>query len=208
MYSDVTCIILAGGKSSRMGTDKALLELGGKKVIERIAAIVKPLFEKIILITNKPEHYKFLNLPLFKDVFPYKGPLAGIHSGLLHSETEKNFILSCDVPLLNGEMINYIVEYETERTIKMCYAAGYFQPLAAFYSKKILPELEFHLKNFEKLIEEGKIVKKKNYGMHHFLDSQMPEIIYPESLPFYSDELFFNMNNPEDYEYINKLFTS
>lgn len=207
MYPDVTCIILAGGKSSRMGRDKALMDLGGKKTIERMIEIVRPVFEKIFLVANKPEDYRFLELPVFEDVYRYKGPLAGIHSGLLHSETERNFVLSCDVPLITAEMIEYIVDFKTSRPITMCHAAGYLQPLVGVYSKAILPALDFHLKNFEILSSQGKIVKKKNYGMHDFLDSQNPEIINPENLDFYSDELFFNMNNPEDYEVIKNKFT-
>ncbi len=206
MYSDVTCVILAGGKSSRMGRDKALMNLGGKKVIERIIDIVKPVFREIILITNKPGNYKFLGLPVFQDVYRYKGPLAGIHSGLLHSKTEKIFVLSCDVPLISAEMIKYITDFKTLRPITISYAAGYHQPLVGVYSKKIFEALDYHLKNFELLLSRGEIVKKKNYGMHDFLDSQQPEIINAEKLDFYSDELFFNMNNPEDYEKIKNKF--
>ncbi len=207
MYSDVTCIILAGGKSSRMGRNKALMKLGDKTVIERMIDIVDPVFEKKILITNTPEDFKFLGLSVYEDVYKYKGPLAGIHSGLLHSQTEKNFVISCDIPLMSAEMIKYIVEFPSESPVTICEAAGYLQPLAGVYSKKIFNDLDKHLKDFEKLSAEGKIKHKKNCGMHEFLDSIPPEIIHPEGLDFYSDDLFINMNNPEDYEQIKWRFS-
>lgn len=200
MYTDVTCVILAGGKSSRMGQNKALMKLGSKTVIERMIDIVAPIFNEKIIITNTPGDFKFLGLPVYEDVYKYKGPLAGIHSGLLHSKSERNFVLSCDIPLMTAEMINYIVDFPTDKPVTICQAAGYLQPLAGVYSKKIFSALDEHLKNFEMLSSEGKIKHKKNCGMHDFLDSIPSEIINPENLDFYSDDLFFNMNNPEDYD--------
>lgn len=200
MYTDVTCVILAGGKSSRMGQNKALMKLGSKTVIERMIDIVAPIFNEKIIITNTPGDFKFLGLPVYEDVYKYKGPLAGIHSGLLHSTSERDFVLSCDIPLMTAEMINYIVDFPTDKPVTICQAAGYLQPLAGVYSKKIFSALDEHLKNFEMLSSEGKIKHKKNCGMHDFLDSIPSEIINPENLDFYSDDLFFNMNNPEDYD--------
>ena len=69
MHTDVTGIILIGGKSIRMGENKALMKLGSKTVIERMVDIVQPLFSNIILISNTPEEYKFLQLPIFCDAY-------------------------------------------------------------------------------------------------------------------------------------------
>ncbi len=94
IYSDITGIILAGGKSTRMGENKSLLSLNGKTVIERVVDLMKSIFKEVILITNTPEEYDFIKIPKYKDIFEYKGPLAGIHSGLTHSNTEKKL---CDL---------------------------------------------------------------------------------------------------------------
>jgi len=205
MYSDVTCVILAGGKSSRMGQNKALMKLGGKTVIERMIDIVEPVSKEKIIITNSPEDFRFLGLPIFEDIYKYKGPLIGIHSGLLHSDTERNFVLSCDIPLMTAEMINYIIEFPTSRPVTICEAAGYLQPLAGVYSKKIFNSLDEHLKNYDGHKSDGKPKHKNNCGMHSYLNSIAPEIIRPENLDFYSDDLFFNMNSPNDYEIILNL---
>ncbi len=197
MYSDITGVILAGGKSSRMGVNKALLQLGKQKIIERIVDLMCSIFSEVIIITNTPEEYEFLNLPLFEDIYKWKGPLAGIHSALIHSQTEKIFVLSCDVPLMSKEMVEYIIDYESNKPIKFCEAAGYHQPLVGLYSKRILNDLEQFLKNDD--------VSDKRF--HHFLKVVDSEIIHPEKLSFYRDEIFFNVNKPEDFEQIKKFFT-
>ncbi|HED08880.1 MAG TPA: molybdenum cofactor guanylyltransferase [Ignavibacteria bacterium] len=202
MYTYVTGVILVGGKSIRMGENKALMKLGSKTVIERMVDIVRPLFSNIILISNTPEEYKFLQLPVFEDVYKYRGPLAGIHSALLHSKTEKNFIISCDIPLMSGEMINYLITYKTGKPVTICEAAGYTQPLAGVYNKSILSKAEKFLIDHEIENSDKPENEKKKCRMHSFLDTIEVEMLHPENLDFYSDDLFFNMNSPEDYEKI------
>lgn len=100
MYRDVTGIILAGGRSTRMGENKALLKIGNLAAIERVRNFMQSLFKNVILITKLPAEFSFLGLDIYEDVYKNMGPLAGIHSGLLNSKAEKNFILSCDLLLM------------------------------------------------------------------------------------------------------------
>lgn len=194
MYFDITGIILAGGKSVRMGVNKSLLKLGDKLIIEHVVDLMKSLFKEVTIITNTPNEYEFLKLSLYKDIYIGKGPLGGIHSGLTHSKTEKNFIISCDIPLMTKEMIQYIVHYKTEKPIIFCEAAGYHQPLAGVYEKKIIAEIEKVIGSNNEVIDKS---------LHHFLKNVNAEIIHPHDLPFYKDELFFNVNNPDDYKFIS-----
>lgn len=196
MYSDITGVILAGGKSSRMGVNKSFLKIGNQTIIERIVDLMKSIFAEVIIITNTTDEYKFLNLPLHEDVFKWKGPLAGIHSALTHSQTEKVFVLSCDVPLMTKEMIQYIVDYKSEKPIVFCEAASYHQPLVAVYSKEILSEIE----NF---ISDNEMSDK---SFHQFLKKVDSEIIHSEKLSFYNDRIFYNMNKLEDYEKLKLIF--
>ncbi len=198
MYFDITGVVLAGGKSSRMGIDKALLKLGEKRMIEIAVELMKSIFSEVIIITNSPEEYKFLSLPLFTDIYKGKGPLAGIHSALTNSLTDKIFVLSCDVPLMTKEMLEYIINYKSNKPIKFCEAAGYHQPLVGVYSKKILIDIEKFLRSYE--------VGDKSF--HKFLKSIDVEIIHPESLHFYREEMFFNVNRPEDYEMVLAKFNT
>lgn len=198
MYNDITGVILSGGRSSRMGVNKSFLKLGNKTIIERIVDLMKSIFSEVIIITNTPDEYKFFNLPLYEDIYKWKGPLAGIHSALVHSKTDKVFVISCDVPLMSKEMIEYIINYKSDKPIVFCEAAGYHQPLVGLYSKKIFNEIE-------KFISNNDLDDK---SFHKFLNDIDAEIILPEKLDFYKDELFFNVNRPEDFEQIKKLIHS
>lgn len=198
MYSDVAGIILAGGKSSRMGVNKSFLKLGNQTIIERITDLMKSIFKEVIIITNTPAEYAFLQLPLYEDIFKGKGPLGGIHSGLTYSKTEKNFVSSCDIPLMTKEMIEHILNYKTEKPIIFCEAAGYHQPLVGVYKKEVVAEIEKILSNNDETTDKS---------FHHFLKRVNAEIIHPKNLSFYKDEFFFNVNKKEDYEKLLKSLT-
>jgi molybdopterin-guanine dinucleotide biosynthesis protein A len=74
-YTDISGIILSGGKSTRIGTDKALLKFGNETIIERVANLMKSLFQKIFIVTNTISEYRFLNVQLYEDIDKHKGPL-------------------------------------------------------------------------------------------------------------------------------------
>jgi len=204
MYKDVTGIILSGGKSSRMGRNKSLLRIGDTTIIERVTDLMQMLFHKVILITNDPDAYKFLNIPIFEDLFKHKGPLAGIHSGLTHSSTENNFIISCDIPFITPEMIKYIIDFKTEKLITIANADGYIQQLAGKYSKDCLNTAEEILKEYINLENRNHDQGKRRCNVLKLIDKVGAEIISAESLPFYKKELFFNMNKIEDYNLLLK----
>jgi molybdopterin-guanine dinucleotide biosynthesis protein A len=204
MYNDVTGIILSGGKSSRMGGNKSLLKIGEMTIIERVRDLMQSLFKEVILITNDPADYKFLNIPIFEDLFKHKGPLAGIHSGLSHSSTTENFIISCDLPFITTEMIKYIVDIKTEKLITVARANGYIQQLAGKYSKGCAREAEKILnEQLSKEIETSE-QKNKNINVLKLIERIGAEIISAESLKFYKEEIFFNMNEVEDYNLLLK----
>ncbi|MBU1097519.1 MAG: molybdenum cofactor guanylyltransferase [Bacteroidetes bacterium] len=201
MYKDITGIILAGGKSTRMGENKSFLKINGEFVIERVVKLMKGIFEKNIIITNTPQEYEFLKTSVFKDIYTYKGPLAGIHSGLRHSETEKNFIISCDIPLMRGEIIDYIINYKTEKPVTVCRADGFIQQLAGRYSKNVLPYAEKVLEKNNTEVRDQQQNQRK-CAVLSMLEIVGSAIIEVENLDFYDEAIFYNMNRPEDYKYI------
>lgn len=196
IYTNITGIILAGGKSTRMGQNKSFLNLNGKTVIERIVRLMKSIFHEVIIITNTPDEYDFINIPLYKDIFEYKGPLAGIHSGLTHSNNEKNFVISCDTPLMEQEMIEFIINYKTDKPITVCRADGFVQQLVGLYSNTVL-----------KTISNLLTTKNQNSSVLSLLDKIVPEIINVENYDIYKEHMFFNMNRPEDYDKIKILLS-
>lgn len=187
-----TAFILCGGKSKRFGTDKALVELKGKKIVEIIAGELEKVFNKTILVTPNPEKYAFLNLECINDVFVNCGPLAGIHTALKHSVTEKNFIISCDMPLMKSEVIKYIAEYKSDKNIIIPKAADKNQYLCGVYGNTVLPEAE-------KLLEET-IDMEKCASPYDLINITGYELIDFDTLGLFDTKCFFNLNTKEELD--------
>jgi len=204
MYKNISGIILSGGKSSRMGTDKAQLKLGNETIISRITNLLKSIFLNVIIVTDKLSDYLFLDVPIYQDIYKQRGPLSGVHSGLIFSKTDENFIVSCDLPMISKEMISYIVEYKSNKPIKYCVAGGRHHYLAGIYNKSIVQDIEAIF-----LLNEQLSTEKVNFfSMKYLLSKLEAEIIFPENLPYYKPEIFFNVNKPEDYELLKKYIKS
>jgi molybdopterin-guanine dinucleotide biosynthesis protein A len=206
MYNDISAIILSGGKSSRMGTNKSLIELKGKTIIETLYDKLKNLFNSIILVTNEPDDYQFLNIPKFKDIYLNKGPLGGIHSGLLNSNTNRNFIISCDIPLITEDAISFIINMSENSELTLPLANGYVQELCGVYSKSLLPAIEekLNLSNEEEIRHKDQ--KHRACKVHSFIKENNPKIIeFEKEYPKYNENLFFNLNSKEDLDVLNSL---
>ena len=199
MRNDITGIILCGGKSSRMQTNKALLKLGDKTVIEIVAEKLKSIFNEVLISANDSKEYDFLKLPVVNDIFIGKGPLAGIHSALKYSSTKKNFIISCDMPLISVELIKYLINLNSEKSILLPKSNGRIQQLCGIYSKSVIDEIE----NIFKLSEKDKNIKGSVYEL---LERAPIELIDVDDLNIYNKNIFLNMNSPEDYELIKNIY--
>ncbi|MFT4849341.1 MAG: molybdopterin-guanine dinucleotide biosynthesis protein A [Sediminicola sp.] len=139
----VTGIILAGGKSSRMGEDKGFLKLNGKTFMAYIIAALKPIVCDIIIVSNNSD-YDVFKLKRVADTMEDSGPLAGLYAGLLHSETENNIVLSCDVPLINTSVLKKLIEgFTSEVEVIQFESQGKKMPLVAMYKRHCMyPILE------------------------------------------------------------------
>ena len=199
MRNDITGIILCGGKSSRMQKNKALLKLSDKTVIEIVTEKLKSIFNEVLISANDSKQYDFLNLPVVYDIFIGKGPLAGIHSALKYSSTKNNFIISCDIPLISIELIKYLINLNSEKSILLPKSNGRIQQLCGIYSKSVIDEIE----NIFKLSEKDKNIKGSVYEL---LERASNEIIDVDDLYFYNKNIFLNMNSPEDYELIKNIY--
>lgn len=144
----ITGIILAGGKSSRIGSDKGFLLLNEKAFIQHIIEAMQPLVNDIIIVSNNPD-YDIFNLKRVTDLMENSGPLAGIYTGLHHSNTENNLVLSCDVPLINTETLKKLTtNIEEHIDVIQLESKGKTMPLIAIYKT--------HCKNkFFELLQQG-----------------------------------------------------
>ena len=102
--------VLAGGRSSRMGRDKALLPLGGRPLVEHIAAQASTVTGNITLVGH-PDRYANLGYPVIQDIFRGCGPLAGIHAALRHTRSPWNLVLACDMPQITAEFLRQLVAH-------------------------------------------------------------------------------------------------
>jgi molybdenum cofactor guanylyltransferase len=185
---ETTGIILAGGKSSRMGTNKALLKIHGKTVIERIAEELSATVDHLIVVTNTPEEYAFLQLPMIEDRFIDRGPLAGIEAGLSLSTTEKNLIVACDMPFISAQLGSYLLSKLADCQAVVPERDGQRHPLFAAYKKEVRNCAEMFLKE-EKL------------AIRNMLNCIQTMYINIDSLKLPVNEIsLFNMNHPEEYK--------
>ncbi len=139
---DATAIVMAGGLSSRMGTDKALLEIDGRPLIERIANQLRPHFKELLISANDPEKYSFLNLPVIVDREKNRGPLMGIASALAASRHGLNFVHACDIPVTDMELMQRLMRASRGNDAAVARAPdGRMEPLFAAYRKSALPAM-------------------------------------------------------------------
>ncbi len=147
---NITGIILAGGKSSRMGSEKGLVLLNGKPFIKHIIEALNPLVNSIMIVSNNSE-YDIFNLKRVEDIIKNSGPLAGLYSGLFHSKTENNLILSCDVPLITSEILEQLIQNSnTDFDIIQLQSGNKTMPLIAMYKKQCMKQYLVLLQNNER----------------------------------------------------------
>ena len=135
----ITGIILAGGKSNRYGKNKALVHFNGVPLIERGISVLQSLFQNLILVTNTPDEYAYLGLPMFRDLIKGLGPLGGIYTGLEAIEDGWGFVTACDMPFLNHDLVRRIVSQKDECDAVVPRVDWKIEALHALYSKACLP---------------------------------------------------------------------
>jgi len=132
--SDITVIILAGGKSSRMGQDKGLMLVNEKPMIQHVLEVAKQITSQIIIVANN-SGYKQFGFPVYKDDFQDKGPLSGIYTGLKNSTTLYNLVLSCDIPFIQKDLLVFLLSSSQGNEITVSLQDGKLHPLIAVYTK-------------------------------------------------------------------------
>jgi len=138
---NVTGIILAGGKSSRMGEDKGFVLLNGKPMVQYIIEALKNVVDSIIIISNN-EAYNQFGYPVFSDIIKEKGPVGGIYTGLYYSKTDKNFCISCDVPLISSDFIKWMFKKNNTSNITLPLYRGKVHQMIGVYPRNVLAKFK------------------------------------------------------------------
>ena len=210
----VTGIILAGGKSRRMGENKALMRLGANSLIGHVTRRMRLITDELLLVTNSPTEYGHLNVPMHGDIFPDTGALGGIYTGLTHASHDVVLCVACDSPFLEPELLTYLVSILGEYDAVMPYTYSSnkdigvtnpsystdritLQTLCAAYSKRCLPIIELMLRESE-------------LRVHALAERAHIKRISPEIWQEFDPDgmSFFNINTPEDFERANSYMRS
>lgn len=187
--------ILAGGQNLRMGKNKALLEIGGTTILERIIARLRPLFEEILVIGFDREAYSPFGFPVWPDIRPGNGSMGGIHTALSRSSCTRTFCIACDMPFVHPEVVSYLVNLSGEGfdAVIPRWTAG-LEPLCAVYSKNLLATIE-------RLLDTGEL------KIASLLASANTRFVEAEELRQFDPRLltFFNINTSRDLELAREM---
>jgi molybdenum cofactor guanylyltransferase len=187
---DCSAVILAGGLNSRMGgQNKALLTIGGKRIIDRILEVLTRIFEEILLVTRRPDLYVGSDVRVVEDVFEVRASLTGIHAGLTHSRKDFIFVVPCDAPFLQPDLIRSLLdEIEPHVDVVVPRCGNFYQPLCAIYSKRCLPWIEAMLAHGNlRIIDFFENVNLKTIPMEKLSQADPDQ------------RSFINVNTPEIY---------
>jgi molybdopterin-guanine dinucleotide biosynthesis protein A len=129
---------MAGGKSSRMGTDKSFVQLRGKSLIDYVLAAVAGIGDETFIITNRPEAYRSLNLPTYGDILPEKGPLGGLYTAISRAAYPHVLVVACDMPWLNNQLLDHMIGLRYQADAIVPRWTKHPEPLHAIYSRSCL----------------------------------------------------------------------
>lgn len=192
MIDGVTGVLVAGGKSRRMGQDKRFLKVDGTSLIDRTVDVLEQVFTSIVIALAEPlEHWDARGHRVVFDALPDCGSLGGLYSGLVVSPRPWIFAVACDMPFLNPAVIRYMAGLNAEADIVAARLASGHQPMHAFYSRRCVPM-------FERMAKQGRL-KIQDVFSHPDLRIK----IVPESeLTALDPNLlsFHNINTPEDFD--------
>jgi molybdopterin-guanine dinucleotide biosynthesis protein A len=194
----LTIAIQAGGQSRRMQRDKGLVPLNGRPLIEHLLERVRPLGDEILITTNQPQDYAYLDLPMAADETPGAGALVGLHTALKAAHGERVLVLACDMPFVNVPLLKHLLELSVDVDIVVPRWQDILQTLHAVYRRSAcLPAIE-------QVLEQG--LKRV---ISFYPQVEVREISEQEILRFDPGGLsFFNVNTPEELQEAEEIIYS
>ena len=185
----MTGIVLSGGESRRMGTDKAFLKVDGVPMIEHVLRVLRTVVSRIIIVTNIPESYAAYDVEVVTDAYNKRGSLVGIYSGLLKSKDEYNLVVACDMPFLNSRLLSYMAGQADSYDIVLPKVGEFVEPLHAIYHKRLTTIMDSHIKRDQLQIRGIFSGLNIRYITEEEIDRQDPE-----------RRSFINLNTPKEYK--------
>ena len=190
----ITGMALAGGKSRRIGTNKALLPFGEGTLIVRAVGVLSSVVEKVWVIVDSAEAFCELGVAVREDIRPNSGCLGGIYTGLVVAETEYSLFLACDMPFMRSEFLSFLVSHAEGWDVVIPKTAGGYEPLCAVYSKACLEPIRRQL-------------EERRLKVTDFLGQVRVRIVEQEEIGRFdgNGRMFTNINTWAEYEAAIKL---
>jgi molybdopterin-guanine dinucleotide biosynthesis protein A len=184
---DVTGVVLAGGRSSRYGKNKALVKVDGIPLVERALRTMGTIFDHIVLITNTPNEYAYLQVPMFQDIIEGLGPLGGIYTGLKMISDQAGFFVACDMPFLNPHLIQHMVAIRDDFDVVVPRISGWIEALHGLYTIGCRESIE-------RLIQSG------SYQIFQFFSTVSVCFLDEDEIRKWDPYLksFLNINTPDE----------
>ena len=193
---DCCAAILAGGLNTRMkGQNKAFLDVGGDSILNRMLNSLQACFEEIMLVTRQPELYSGYPVRIVEDIYRSRSSLTGVHAGLVYAKAVYTFVVPCDTPFLQPDLIRLLLDQLTQAPdIVVPYFDNHFQPLCSIYSKRCLPAIESQL-------------DREDYKIINLFDQMRVKTVSAENLKQADPQMlsFYNVNTPAAYEACRNL---
>jgi molybdopterin-guanine dinucleotide biosynthesis protein A len=195
---DISVIILAGGRSLRLGHDKILEKIGDKGLLERVISRIDTFSENIIIVTAHERTFaplaKYPKVKTVSDILPGQGSLGGIYTGLITSSSFYNLVVAADMPFLNESLLRYMIDKAEGNDFVLPRVEGLFEPLHAVYSRNCIAPIKT-------ILEQGKrvIIELFNYVKVRYIETEEVDRFDPRHLSF------FNINTREELELAREI---
>jgi molybdopterin-guanine dinucleotide biosynthesis protein A len=197
---NISCIVLAGGKGLRLGHNKALETVGNRSLLECAVYNLGLLDSNIIIVTAReqsfPQFTGYPKLRIVTDTYPGKGPLGGIYTGLAASDSFRNLVVACDMPLLNQALLSYMIQVSADFDLVVPRLDNMVEPLHAIYSKDCLAPV-------------GELLKEDNLRVSDLFPMVRVRYVEAEEINRFDPRhlSFFNINTQADLAMARELAT-
>ena len=197
MHSSIAGVVLAGGRSRRIGATKALLPLGGSPLIEYVLTPLREVTQDIWLITNSPEEFRSIGLPIATDVRPGCGALGGICTGLSVAEADYSLVLACDMPFVSADFLRVLAGKRDGWDVVIPRGIAGYEPLCAIYSKTCLTPICEQL-------------DQRQFRITDLLNRVRTKVLDEHEMRGlgFDGRMFYNINTQAEYERVRSMITS
>ncbi len=196
MEIDVTGVLLAGGKSRRMGEDKRYLVVGEQTLLERGLALLRSIFQEVLVVIAQDSPLLEVDVRVVRDLVPECGSLGGLYTGLVQATTPYIFVVACDMPFLDPAVIAQFTSRRAAADIVMAKLAARLHPMHALYGKGCLPVVEQMIRTRQLKIQE--IVSQSSLLVRYVTEADLVAIDP-------TGRSFQNVNTPADLEVARSL---